>query len=441
MTNATDSTFDSGEWHDIARKLAGHHSIFYRFWSIARPTFSTEIKTAAVYFDKAGKCIDFKINRAFWESQTETQKLFVICHECLHLIFNHGRRAANLFKSGQFDQRRLNIAMDITINHALVERYGFSRAEVDPDDRYIWADKVAEMLGLPDLPSNRCYEYYYALFRKQPDDKFSGSGDKAGETVDDHTGDQTSDQSDAGNEVVNRMAEEMDDGELESLDNTIKDQHNRMVADAQEQPGNGIQPGTEALGHTYAHNVGKVKEKKKWEQVIRKWAEPRLKEDFTDVEQWAKTSRRFAMLDSSLSLPYDMEMDILTPSPERLEVWFFLDTSGSCIQLAPRFFKAAKSLPKRRFDVNLFCFDTKVYESDLKKKEVKGGGGTKFDILEAYIQKHGKKKYPDAVFIITDGWGNNVYPKNPKVWHWFLSEDCRRHIPPASQVHMLRDYE
>ena len=51
-------------------------------------------------------------------------------------------------------------------------------------------------------------------------------------------------------------------------------------------------------------------------------------------------------------------------------------------------------------------------------------------------------KYPGAVFVITDGFGNEVRPKHPERWHWFLTErNMKTFIPEKSAVHSLKDFD
>lgn len=445
MTETTNPELSVDEWNELSRGLSGFHNIFYRFWTVCRPVFSDKINTAAVAFDSVGNCIEFMINYEFWQQQNSVQKLFIISHECLHLILNHGKRAGRLFVKGEAERRKLNVAMDLCINEALVARYGFDRAEIDPTNKYVWADKVSAKLGIQ-LPPDRCFEYYYNAFQSAPDAPFlpppSGGAPAVGETVDEHT--EAHDDSEAiGSDVLERLAGELDEGEEGELENMLRDERSTMQKDLSEN-WNSFQAGSDPLGHTYTLKKEPVKVKKKWETVIRKWAAKSMTESEKDEDQWAKTARRFSLLDRTLSLPHEMEVEAFAPSKNKIDVWFFLDTSGSCIQLAGRFFKAASSLPPKRFNVHLYCFDTKVYPSDLKKRQVRGGGGTRFDIIEKYItndiEKNGKK-YPDAVFVITDGGGNAVSPKKPGNWHWFMSAMELRFVPPTSHIYNLKDFE
>ena len=184
----------------------------------------------------------------------------------------------------------------------------------------------------------------------------------------------------------------------------------------------------------------KVKKKSKWETVIKKWSMKFLKED-QDIEQWAKLNRRISGLSTSLLLPSENDDQHIVQ--DKIEVWFFQDVSGSCVSLKDRFFRAARSLPEDRFIIRMFCFDTKVHEVDLKKGELKGGGGTLFSILENYIQKEviSGVKHPEAIFVITDGVGDRILPKFPKKWYWFLSINYRDCIPKECNIHMLKNFE
>ena len=446
MNETTRQELSVEEWTELSNGLSEFHNIFYRFWTICRPVFSERIKTAAVVFDKDGNCVEFLLNYEFWQSLTLKQKLFVISHECLHLILNHGKRGLRVLFKGEEHRAKLNTAMDICVNESLIARYGFDRLEIDPTNKYVWADKVGATLGIPDLATDRCFEYYYNLFQRSPDAPFlpppSGGAPMVGETVDEHT-DSNEEAEKQGSEALERMADELDDGETNDLENMLRGERNKLQNDVAEDTRN-FQAGNDPLGHTYKLKEEPIKIKKKWESIIRKWTAKQLTLDMRDDEQWAKTARRFTMLDRSLSLPFDMEVEAPKKTKKKIDVWFFLDTSGSCIHLASRFFRAAASLPPNRFNVHLFCFDTKVYPSDLKQRKVKGGGGTKFDIIERYIINYITKeeiKYPDGVFVITDGEGNDVHPKKPGNWHWFLTQQQLRNIPSSCHTYNLKEYE
>jgi len=92
---------------------------------------------------------------------------------------------------------------------------------------------------------------------------------------------------------------------------------------------------------------------------------------------------------------------------------------------SPQFFQIAQSVPKNKFDIRLFCFDTRIYKTSLKNKTLHGFGGTSFHIIERYIQetiREEKIKYPECVIVITDGHGTVVSPKYPNNWYIFLTK-------------------
>lgn len=209
----------------------------------------------------------------------------------------------------------------------------------------------------------------------------------------------------------------------------------------------GILPGA-SPGNTFLEfaSIRRLKPKPKWETIIKRWARKSLSDESTEMS-WVNENRR---IDSSilagLNLPAEGEGENFERN--KIRVSFFLDTSGSCIHLAERFFRAAKTLDPRRFDVRLYCFDTRVYKTTLKEARVYGGGGTAFDIIETAIQQEMKEKderYPDAVFMITDCYGNRVEPEKPKNWHIFVTEggditgwNC---FPPGVNYYSLKDFE
>ena len=59
---------------------------------------------------------------------------------------------------------------------------------------------------------------------------------------------------------------------------------------------------------------------------------------------------------------------------------------------------------------------------------------------QEWLEKN-KGKYPDAVFIITDGYGDPVTPEISKRWYWFLSCNYRGCIPKECNIFDLADYE
>lgn len=269
--------------------------------------------------------------------------------------------------------------------------------------------------------------------------------DKAKNQIGDHIDDNLDD--DAKKDLWDKLGRSQETRAAEKAEEANGGGNGESAEDSSDSNGDGSNPGGHQAGSlagrfTYKANIKKVKPKKKWESVIKKWSRKYKSKDANE-EQWLRKARRYSNIGGNLMLPFDAEME--ARSETRITVRFYQDTSGSCAKFRDRFFHAAKSLPKDRFNVELYCFDTQIYETSLEEGKLYGFGGTYFDILEEHIQRQLKsgdiKKYPEAVFVITDGMGNKVFPEQPEKWYWFLSDKYTHCIPEECHKFMLRDYE
>ncbi|RLC97488.1 MAG: hypothetical protein DRI46_12990 [Chloroflexi bacterium] len=104
-------------------------------------------------------------------------------------------------------------------------------------------------------------------------------------------------------------------------------------------------------------------------------------------------------------------------------------------------------MPLEKFNMRMFCFDTKIYETSLESRKLSGFGGTHFHILEKHIQQELRdnpkmKRYPEAIFVVTDGLGTEIKPAKPENWHWILTPGGRTtDFPSTCNVHDLAKYE
>jgi len=406
----------------ISRDLEVHHAVFYQLWAMGEPIFTESISTAAVTFDKTGQQVDFLFNPKFYKKLTSYERKFVICHECLHIILNHGYRSGGT-KPGETEI--VNAALDIVVNHTLVDKFGFDRNKISNADNLCWVDTVFGQ-SKEKIEHGQTYEYYYRKLRKTC--KIVNIAIL--KLVDDHSLLKDSDLDGA----IDQLNTELNNEEKESLKHIIR----KHFQGEKKSKSRGDSPGGQ---WTFA-NVQKVIYKKKWETVIKKWALKHFK-DFRSKEQWSRLCRRFALLPTTLMLPSEMEEEYIA-EPNKILVWFFQDTSGSCSYLKDRLFKAATSLPPWRFDVKMHCFDTEVYETTVKSRKLYGFGGTSFHILEDYIQRYCHNNhcdYPDAVFVITDGYGTVVQPAKPERWSVFLTTNYKRCFPSSVNCFNLKDFE
>src|SRR3990167_8973749 len=332
----------------LSRELEKYHSVFYTLWELSKPQFTKDIDTAAISFDQNGEYIDFLFNPDFWEKLTDYEKSFVICHECLHVILKHGIRTKN-----SINKMASNVTIDIVVNHTLVNNFGFDRKKVTKD--LCWTDTVFPGENIPD---NKNFEYYFNLLKSKSNCSVA--------TIDNHDGMSESNW----DNVIKKAGELLNETERDSLQTTLE------------------QAGTQAGNIWVQVDTSSVQKKRKWETVIKRWSEKYTKNGYADVEQWARVNRRLAILSNNLFLPSEMEIEDKGEDKKKVVAYFFQDTSGSCYHFRNRFFKAAKSLPTDRFDVKLFCFDTRVYKTSLESGKLYGFGGTSFGIIESYVQRN-----------------------------------------------------
>jgi predicted metal-dependent peptidase len=448
------------EFFSLAQDLECYHGVFSRLWQMGRPVEDKNIPTAAVSFDREGNYFGFHFNPDFWKSLDDYNRKFVICHEALHLILYHGSRL-----KGKIPQIG-NIAADVVVNESLIQSFGFDRKLIKNHENFCWLDTV--FAGQVSVEAERAMEYYYEKLMKdvkvisinmsgmgQPQDGKGGGSGKC-QTVDTHgefeagegeepkegLGGGDADTQDEIDQKIDEACQALSPEEIGKLKKAIEGKLDTETKQA-------CQAGTSAGGLVKVMSPAVVKKKSKWETVIKRWMNKYLHNSSKDKEQWARINRRFSSIQSlsagKIFLPTEMEIDTNVDDKHRVQVMFFLDTSGSCAHLADRFWKAASSLPEDRFDIRLFCFDTQVYETSFASKKLYGFGGTSFKVIENYIQADMEKKntprYPDAVFLITDGYGDSVAPQRPEKWYWFLSESYKSYIPAKSNVFMLKDYE
>jgi len=394
------------EWIEILHSLECHHSIFYQLWKMGKPSFTDKVETAAVTFDKVGNFVNFLFNPNFWSELDHYNRLFVICHECLHIILNHGER----IKDAKITNiQACNKCLDIVVNHALMDSFGFKPDKILNKDSYCWTHTV---FPGESVSTKETFEYYYSLFEKLYGD---GSPFEETYTVDEH-----------------HFLEEVGSSFIEELSGSVSDTEKGSLSFLERHSGT-------KEGNIWAILNVRPKVKRKWESVIKKWSCSSKAIVLREQDQWARLSRRLSSIESELFLPSDFDFESILLN--RIRVGFFMDSSGSCWHLKERFFGAATSLDTKFFDVRLYCFDTGVYEVSLDEKKIFGGGGTSFATIEEFLQRD-RKNYPDGVFVITDGYGDRVAPEFPNRWHWFLSDRSNsKRLPENSSVHVLSDFE
>ena len=140
----------------INKALTEINPIFGVMWRRGGLAFSYEFDTAALEITD-GK---FKVlfNPKYWKRINWTTKLFIICHEYLHVVLGHWLDSPN----PKIDFEWNNIAQDIQVNEMLVNEFGFYRTSIHNWKQKCWVDIVfREKANL--VKTDGDSEYYYNL--------------------------------------------------------------------------------------------------------------------------------------------------------------------------------------------------------------------------------------------------------------------------------------
>lgn len=418
----------------IASSLEDYHKVFYTWWEMSDISFTDdELKTAGVHLvDHNGQVLDkpsLLINQDFWNRHNHRERLFIVLHECLHVILDHGERDGSEVEGATPDLA--NKAQDITINEMIVDVFGYDRDDLKEWKDYCWIDTCFD--DPRSILHGETFTYYLELLVKQAKEGKSGKG--AGKIFDVHPpapGEPGADgkptdpskENDARISVAEKLADDLSPEEIETI---IKSFPESLTARAM------VGKLEMLLGTKKTTQLAKLK----FGTVIKRLKRTRFKPMPVDTETFSRDNRRFddIIRSSNATLPGKGERD--KPVKDRLLTALFMDISGSCVNYFGAFQRVFLAFDAEReiFETRLFTFDTSVMEI-FPGDRIYGGGGTAFHILEEKVQelKNEYRRYPDCVVVITDGEGNKIIPEVPKNWIWLLTDRYdTRYIPTASR--------
>lgn len=435
-------------YQEVMQSMYEYHQMFYQIAVVGRPLLTEAIPTACVTFDrKQGNYLNFMFNPNFVEELNWNEVRFICCHEMLHVLFCHGRRT----RGDNVQQQIANIAMDIVINHSLLDHFGFKKSDLptlyqDLKDEEIEEGKFAGICFIEtvfkekasEILPGQSFEYYYNKLMENKELVEALQNAANGGALDDHS------------KLPSMTKEELQDMLEEALgDEDLAKEAADELEKKLKEGGNILRPGGQQAGTGESTTLldvlikGKPK-KRKWESVVGNIRKTKRRLGAVDDYQWIKPNRRNMLLnDPSLLMP-SINDDVQNTN-NKWDLWLFQDISGSCVHYAKRFLSAARTIPTDDFNIKFHTFDTRVKAVDINTKKIAAGGGTAFDIIEDYIlantvQK--QKAYPRLVFVITDGYGTDVNPKFPKNWFWFLTDngisDC---YPKECKTYDLQDFD
>lgn len=363
---------------------------------MGKPIFVNDgsIGTAAVALDKAGKRILYYWEQSFWDKLDDYERAFVISHESLHVCLNQLQRGKDLKHKKPF-----NLSADCVVNSILEDDFGFDRDKISFWDTLATFDTVFKDPKWTNLDKDYEFEYYYELLIEDAPEIEVYSIDNHNVSDDDFSS------------IIDA-----------DLGDTISSEERRH-AKAGKGEGKKIVP----LIKTSS------KECRGWMKIIKKW-----KKDFIDDDdyQWIKPNRRLQELPDDLFLPSMNECETIS---KKNHIWIFWDISYSCLTMIEPFRQAILSIPKKHISYRCFSFDTKVEPINPHQYEIKAGGGTCFQCIEDELCA--AKRYPDFVWVLSDGEAAPINPKYPERWHFFISgpHQTTRFLPQGSHHYLLED--
>ena len=334
---------------------------------------------------------NFFYNTKFIEKLADSEILFLMGHEILHVVYDH--MARNDGRNPQLS----NIAADYCVNGDLVQNkvgspikvvpilhetkyYGWSFEKVY-DDLYENADKV-DMDELLDM-----------LLDEHLDGKDGDSND-GGDQETDENGNPTS-----------KSKPKMSDKERRAIKDEMKEAVLNAAAAAGGANAGNMPSGVKRLIEQW------TAPKLDWREILQQQIQSTIKNDFT----FQKINRRSWHMDAILP---GMDND------EKIDICLAVDMSGSVSStMIKDFFSEVKGITDmyEDFNIQLWCFDTKVYGyakfdptniDELLDYTPLGGGGTEFDANWEFMKENAIE--PKKLIVFTDGypwgsWGDENY--------------------------------
>jgi len=399
------------EYKNILNSLSNYGIFYYKFWSLANISFTDKVKTLGIYIEN--KKIYLIINENFWNSLDKDQKMFCVLHEILHIIFYHFPRIVKILSIDKNASKDiLNIAADLIVNEKLINHFDFDSNILDFIYTY---EKVFE--------EHSDYEYLEEIKEFHLEKLYKYLKDN---------------QENCNLGKVALSDEHLEFDFTKEFDNFIRDNFDKeeikkALGDLKGKEGEASPDGSSEIEKIF--EIKKVIPNKKWESIVKNKLKRIL---FEEEDTWIMRKRSHQSLDPKFLI--EGVLDIELEKKDKKLITLFLDVSGSCAHLSERFLKLVKRIPEESFIIEAYSFDTKVHKLDLKTNKIIGGGGTAFNILENELLK--LHKYPEYVFVISDGFGNTVNPKHPERWNWLLTEyNTKSFIHEDSKVYLLTEFE
>tara|TARA_B100000963_G_scaffold182903_2_gene159019 strand:- start:2146 stop:3279 length:1134 start_codon:yes stop_codon:yes gene_type:complete len=339
-----------------------------------------KVPTAAVGF-KSGK-IALYVNENFFlkELKSVNERVAVIKHETLHIIFKHLFR----MKTKSYDNQLFNVAADIVVNQL-----------IDPwklPDSAVTLDTFPELK----LPKDKSVEWYYKNL-KQNASKDSDYRKRLEEIFE------------KGTHSDHRMWGENENFSMEVVETEV----DRMIIQARDRTP-AKDHGTIPLGikSLIKNIIEKRNPKINWKRALK---------------LFSSTSRRTRVYHTMkrFSKRFGTRPGIKIKRFQKLAV--AIDTSGSInIDDFNIFFSEIHSIWKFGAEVDVLECDAEIqkkYSYNGRIPEfIHGGGGTSFDPVFEHIKKNRFERYDGCIYL-TDGYAPEPRTKPPCKVFWCITKD------------------
>lgn len=360
-------------------KLLMKEPFYAHFLSGIIRIITDEIPTAAVGF-KSGK-IALYVNENFFlnELKSFNERVAVIKHETLHILFKHLFR----MQSNSYDNKLFNIAADLVVNQ-LIEPWKLPESAIT-------LSTFPEL----NLPTDKSVEWYYKELQKKSSDE---NTKKLMNQISENSSHSDHSKWGENNETSSKVIEsELDRMIVQAKDRTpLKDY------------------GSIPLGIKTIINsiIEKRNPQIDWKRALRLFSTSSRK---TRVYHTMKR----------ISKRYGTRPGIKIKRYQRLAV--AIDTSGSIKESDfGIFFSEIHSMWKQGAEIEVLECDAELqrkysYKGKLPKF-ISGGGGTLFDPVFNYLRSNRFEKYDGCIYL-TDGYAPEPKIKPPCSLFWCITKD------------------
>lgn len=348
-------------------------------------------------------------NRDFFGELDVDEIVFVLCHEVLHVAFDHfGRRSHR-------DPQWWNMANDFVINGTLTQdKIGkMPMKKVTDDNVKDENGKSVQRVGLYDAK-------YIGWSSEAVYDDLEKRKVKKEQTLDVHIdmGDDKKGKNKDGSGKGQGIPIDIDSEELKKIREEMKGKILQAANAAAGKMPAGLQRLIDDL----------VEPKINWRDLLQQNIQSCVVDDFT----WTRPNRKHMY--SGIFLP-------VLDKDETIDIQIAIDMSGSISDdMARDFMSEIHGIMSayNDFTIGVLCFDTEVYNyqkftqensDDLLKYEPKGGGGTDFMAFWNYWMDNNLE--PKKAVVFTDGfpfgtWGPETYADTL----WIITEGAKTRVRP-----------